>query len=188
MIKYILQILFLGFFLVSCDQQQGKKETPVSEIKETPQIAPTITYVENVDSKTVIDTLEFAPYYAVIIETSKNYKELKTKAVEASKTFHLPINMLERVYDDSLGIIVPKNSTDEIYAGSYYPRRPFEDQHFLSIEYVSLFSNNEASNDMCLVALLTSDKTEAEDLAKKMNSVFPKITIVHSLHYMGCMH
>ena len=95
------------------------------------------------------------------------------------------------VYDKKRGMIVPDSSSDEIYAGSYFPRRYAEES--ISIEMLWYYTTPQGSfgstdQRMAIITGIFATKSEAEANLKKVKLVNPNAYINKVNIYMGCMH
>lgn len=95
------------------------------------------------------------------------------------------------VYDKKRGMIVPDTSSDEIYAGNYFPRRYAEEG--ISIEMLWYYTTPQGSfgssdKRMVIITGIFATKTEAEANLKKVKKVNSNAYINKVNIYMGCMH
>ena len=125
--------------------------------------------------------------YIVIADTSNSYEDLKIKMIQLSKYSRIEIDTMGREYNKIKNLIaLPENSSDEIYAGDYFPRRfPSEK---LSIEYFSFYSAKDTYELMALVTLITDDKEKAQNQLKKIKNHINTAFTINTKIYMGCMH
>lgn len=184
----LLSLLGLMFF--SCHtapkQMVAEKKTSTTTIaKDTNSMVAEVT--------DTLEAISYADYYLVITNSSKNYKALHNDMLAIHKQFAINIDTLGRYYDTQLNqIILPKDDEDEIYAGSYYPRR-YEDLS-LSIEYASYYKEPIEINpehyptQMVLVAGMFANKKSADSLQMVLKNRYPKTTVQKSKVYIGCMH
>lgn len=125
-------------------------------------------------------------YFVVVVDTSRNYFKLRNTMYDVSKKSGLIIDTLGRYYDPKRGIIVPDDSGDEIYAGTYFPRR-FEGAE-LSIEYFNSYSDHSHTSNMALVAGQFTEAYSAQKQLRKMQKFYPNAFIIATKLYNGCMH
>lgn len=137
-----------------------------------------------------IDTSEFVHAYLVVADEGTNYEVLLQGAKTIAALTGHKLDQQERVYRKGKGIIVPENSDDEMYAGSYFPRRPFDDGNYCSIEMKSFYDSTAVKDTatMLLVAAMYTRRSRADSLLQKIKPVFNTSHLLPSTIYMGCMH
>src|SRR5688500_11689755 len=127
--------LFSCFIVIIFSACAQKTPEPIKSDKhDTVKIIQTSANGDTMQQSTVADTTESAIYYIVEVAKGYNFDSLKNISTNAVSILGSRFEMLDRIYKSVKGIIVPENSDDELYQGEYYPRRPFEDQNFVSIE------------------------------------------------------
>lgn len=83
-------------------------------------------------------------------------------------------------------LILSESDEDEIYAGSYFPRRfPSEN---LSIEYLEFYDDKADSLTFALVSGIYETKSKADSALKAMKKFEPNAFLLKSRIYIGCMH
>lgn len=123
--------------------------------------------------------------YIVISDTSYSFYELEKKLTKYSLDYNLKIDMQDKTYDlHKKQICLPENHEDELYAGTYYPRR--YSSEYLSIEYIQYYQEDLKKDLMGIIFLITEDKKEAQRKLKNLdiNSAY----ILKAKIYVGCMH
>ncbi len=132
------------------------------------------------------DTSEFQEVHIVIVDTSSNYYLLRDKMQYISEKQMIEIDTMGREYDKENDLIrLPKNHTDEIYAGDYFPRR--YPTQTLSIEHFE-FYNTESVHMKCLVAGIYDTKREALKRLKIIKRYSSNSFLLTTRLYMGCIH
>lgn len=180
--------IFIGIPLVIACQNsiQNNNETVENSITKNEIEKNTIYENEN-------DSIDFySDYYLVVADKSNNYNDLQQKMYSLHNEFTIEIDTLGRYYNTKRNeIILPEDDEDEIYAGSYFPRR-FESES-LSIEYEYTYIENGIEPNkypatMLLIAGMYAEKHNADSLQKSINPSHPKSYVLKSKIYMGCMH
>lgn len=137
---------------------------------------------------------EYADYYLVVVNSSRNYKALHRDMLRISHRFHISIDTLGRYYNPHThAIVVPEDDEDEIYRGSYYPRR-FESLS-LSIENAGYYDAAKKFKEptqypaqMILVAGMYAQRERADSLRNVLVEAYPQTFVQKSKIYTGCMH
>jgi hypothetical protein len=179
-------ILTISLLILSNCKDSGKPKVQKAIKKE-------VTFESIIDtSNFILSNEEFNStqmYYVLIADTSNSFLAVEQKSKTFSKTTGLIFDELERHYDvKSNDYVLADDADDEIFRGSYYPRRGNSDPNFLSIEHYSIFSQKTTEKTFALVAGIFIDKIEATDLAKKFITKGEKITILECYMDMSCMH
>lgn len=197
---YAMKTTFLSFILLvsaGCTRSTGKTAAstqPVAErlqqteSAEKPQQTPALTEDTGVPSE------EYADYYLVVVNSSRSYKALHEDMFRISNRFHISIDTLGRYYNtETNAIVVPDDDEDEIYRGSYYPRR-FESLS-LSIENADYYDDTKEFKEpkqfpaqMILVAGMYAQKERADSLRNALVKAYPRTFVQKSSIYIGCMH
>lgn len=130
---------------------------------------------------------DYATFFVVISDTGLSYFTLHKKMFDLNKQLNIPIDTMGRFFNKMKDIIaLPDNDADEIYAGSYYPRR-FPSEH-LSLEYLAFYASHARQKTIALVTGIY----ETEEKADSALSVLKKTEInafkIKSDIYVGCMH
>jgi hypothetical protein len=184
-------------FLSACGQTQ--KPAPIKNDKKIESVTALVidSLPEPVTDAGIEDTTmasadpqsEFETFYIVQVARGHNFDSLKAISSNAVAVLGSRFSMLDRVYKPGKGIIVPQSSDDEIYAGEYYPRRPSEDENFVSIEMAREFLNEkQATSEMLSIAGIYSLKSQADSVADLLKEKIPTVKTLKQELYMGCMH
>ena len=127
--------------------------------------------------------------FIVIADTSQDYFELRDEMFDLSEKLQLDIDTMGRGYDKSKKLIcLPDDAEDELYAGSYFPRRyPSET---LSLEYLDYYINRSQtdSRTIALIATITDDKQTADSSFAIVKQYMDSAFLIQTRIYMGCMH
>lgn len=126
-------------------------------------------------------------YFLLIADTARNYSLIRTSASKLFSLCNIEFDSLGRVYDAQIdSVIIPRNAEDEIYSGQYVHRR--FPSNSSSIEYLSAYQTHSSHNTFALVAGIFDDFKKATDAALLITSDFPKLYILKTRIYTGCMH
>ena len=126
-------------------------------------------------------------YYLVIADTAQNYNSIRSQVAILSTKYNIEFDSLGRIFDSQIdSIILPRNAEDEIYSGQYLHRR--FPSNSSSIEYLSAYQTHSSHNTFALVAGIFDDFKKATDAALLITSDFPKLYILKTRIYTGCMH
>ena len=188
--SHFMKQLFSCFIVIifsACDQ---KTPEPIKGDKyDTVKIAQISAYGDTMQQSTVADTTENAIYYIVEVANGYNFDSLKNISANAVSILGSRFEMLDRIYKSGKGIIVPESSSDELYQGEYYPRRPFEDQNFVSIEMSFGFNTEEPDTlKMVSIAGIYSLKKQADSVVALLQGKIPTTKVIKQELYLGCMH
>ncbi|HTL82723.1 MAG TPA: hypothetical protein VL651_13510 [Bacteroidia bacterium] len=132
----------------------------------------------------------FANDYVVFAGASTDFHIMDSVAkVISSKTNIEYRNDLE--YDRGRGMIVPDTSSDEIYRGTYYPRRYTGER--ISVEMVWYYksgslADDDSSKTMCILTGIFSNRKDAAANLKKVKAIVPDAYMKKVRLYQGCMH
>lgn len=130
---------------------------------------------------------EYATYYVVISKTGKNYHDLRRAMEQLHHASSLPIDTMGRYFNEQRQmLILSESDEDEIYAGSYFPRR-FPSEH-LSIEYLEFYDEKSDSLTFALVSGIYENKAKADSALHAQKKFIPETSVLKSRIYVGCMH
>lgn len=133
---------------------------------------------------------EYSTMYFVLIDTGKNYYALSSLMHTVSNKTGLPIDTLNRHYNNDRNMIVlADDDEDEMWRGEYYPRRYGED--FMSIEYWQYFllnHNQPTDTTFALVAGMFYNPISADSLADVIKKYQPSVFVEEAKVFNGCMH
>lgn len=128
--------------------------------------------------------------YIVVADTSYNYTELNKLMRKISSKFNLKIDTLGRTYDSDKDLIcLPEDDEDEIYAGSYFPRRYSSD--YLSLEYLDYYKEANMrleAKTIALVVMISTNKLVSERMLRKIKNYSKNTFIFEGKVDYGCMH
>lgn len=113
---------------------------------------------------------------------------------------HIPFDTLDRYYNShKKKIVLPDKYEDDIWAGEYYFRRDTDE--FVSVEMKKAYIDTltirrkdleekfyDDSTRMFVFASMYTNKSKADSLFKILKPKFPKLTIIPTKIYQGCMH
>ena len=132
-------------------------------------------------------TGNYAVYWILIADTGKNYKKLDAEMYGLEKCAHIPTDTMNRYYNKRKNeIVLSEKDDDEMYRGSYYPRR-FTSVN-LSLEYYIQYSPLSTEKNIALVTGIYDNPGSADSALKRLRNYAPKSFIQHAKVYIGCMH
>lgn len=174
--------MFLSLFLTACGAQPAtlvSAQQPLStQIPDSTAVAA--DSLEGEDSP-------YATYYLVVADTGANYYLLQQKMLRLSTTYNIPIDTLGRYYNAGKDLIaLPDEDEDEMYAGSYYPRR--ETSEYLSLEYLNYYQETAPEKTIALVRGIYGSETDAQEKLAALKPNVPTAFKMQARIYMGCMH
>jgi len=190
--SHIILKVFPAFILLmigtSCSQKPASAtKAPTDTL--TVAAAPVPVDTAAIDVSGTDPDSATAPYYIVEVATGHNFDSLKSISSNAAIILGSKFSMLDRIYRSGKGIVVPDSSDDEAYRGEYYPRRPYHDGNFVSIEMSNEFDDQNADElKMVAVAGMYTEQREADSVAALLKHKIPTTTIIRRNIYMGCMH
>jgi len=130
-----------------------------------------------------------ANLYVVFAGVSSNFNQLDSVAKKISTKTGIKYQT-DLVYDKKRGMILPDTSSDEIYAGTYYPRRFAEER--ISIEMAGYYKTGDLRDaDSTLMTLVTGifvGKKEAAANLLQVKKNVPDAYMKKVKLYQGCMH
>lgn len=192
-IKYSMKLvlLFISCLLLSCttNQSTSKKNNPTDTI-----IISKNTDSSQLNKEQISEPEPYAIYYVIIADTGKDYYSLQNKMLTLHKSMHIKIDTMGRYFNKKKNLIaLPDNDSDEIYAGSYYPRR--EPSENLSLEYLDYytkngnFSFNEGKDrTIALVRGIYGEKQVADSALIVLKQQEGEAFEIKANIYVGCMH
>ncbi|WP_026904742.1 hypothetical protein [Pedobacter glucosidilyticus] len=171
--------LLVASIIFACSSNQ--KTNPVAKID-------TIDSTDSISTEQTDESYnDFETYHIVIIDTSSSYYKLQEVMFSVNKFTRIPIDTLDRYYNNfKKQIVLPENHQDEMYAGSYYPRR--YPTVFLSIEYLNFYKKEADSSTFALVAGIHEREKSADSLLSILKKVNKKAFKLKSEVYTGCLH
>lgn len=188
-----LIIISLLFAMLSCKtnpEKQGVthglslKVSPANFLVKTTAAPNKTSDTTNID-KEIADQTETV--YIVVADTGLDYYALSNEMKNLNHSINKPIDTMDRCYNKTKDLIaLPDTSSDEIYAGDYYPRRyPSE---FMSLEYMSSYKSGSSKKTIALIAGIYEKKASADSAAKRLMPVQGKAFTIKTSLYMGCIH
>lgn len=182
-------ILLLAFAISACNN-------PVSVV------APTDTLLVTKDTTAIADSMgleteamsevdtidyDYATYFLVIADTSKDYFLLRKKMMNIHSKMNWPIDTMGRYFNKEKNeIVLPDDDEDELYAGSYFPRRfPTRD---LSLEYLDFYQERAGEHTIALVAGIYETEQSADSALTIIRVFDKKAYKLKSNIFIGCMH
>ncbi len=184
--KSRLTLIFI-LALFAC-QSKHKKQEVGAVTKVSPAKYKSSKAVSAFNNNEDIDEQKdaYADYYIVVVDTGTNYYLLRDKMFTVKQSTGIPIDTMDRHYDKSKDlIIVPDTSSDEIYAGDYFPRRyPSAN---LSLEYMTVYKPDSKDKTIGLIAGIYEKKNSA-DSALNIIAGQKEAFELKSKVYIGCMH
>lgn len=185
-----LHIICLICYLSGCspkgdnDQQQP---TITADQDSTPIKTSPEQVMEPEDSLPTEADADYAWYHIVVVDTSDRYDQLMEKLRSIESRNGLKVDLMGRYFDKKKqAIILPENDEDELYAGSYFPRR--YPGNTLSIEYMNAFTPQAGNKTMALVARIAEKKKDADSLMNVLKANHSNTHIITSKVFIGCMH
>jgi hypothetical protein len=125
--------------------------------------------------------------YVVVADTGKNYYRHNDEMKKLSRINNKPIDSMGRYYNKAKNLIaLPDTSSDEIYAGEYYPRRYASES--LSLEYLNIYKDDSAEKTIALITGIYEKKSSADSALRSLTAVKGKAFTLAAPIYMGCMH
>ncbi|MGC4057118.1 MAG: hypothetical protein QM743_03225 [Chitinophagaceae bacterium] len=177
----ICTLLIISICCLACNNPQTAQT--VASQPASPRDSIVVTSIPD----TTNTDEEMAHYYLVILDSGKNYAALDAAMLQTGRSSGTHIDTMERHFDTKKHkIILSEQSDDEIYAGTYYPRR-FPSPE-LSIEYLSYYLPSADTNTMILVAGITESATSADSVAAFYRRGYAKTFVLPADIYTGCMH
>jgi len=126
-------------------------------------------------------------FFLVIADTAQSYNSIRSQVHILSTKYNIEFDSLGRIFDAQIdSIIIPRNSEDKMYAGQYLHRR--FPSNSSSIEYLSIYQTHSTNDTFALVAGIFDDLHKANNAALLITFDFPKLFILKSRIYTGCMH
>ena len=83
-------------------------------------------------------------------------------------------------------IVLPEDDEDEIYAGTYFPRRfPSEN---LSLEYLTFYQSQSREKTIALVTGIYETEISADSALTVLRMTESKVFKIKADIYVGCLH
>lgn len=173
--------------LTACNTKQtGQQEAEDGINNDTATVmnSPDAAIDETTDSS----DYDHATYHIVIADTNIRYFPLQQKMYVLSKQLNIPIDTMGRYYNKAKNLICLRDDDeDEMYAGSYVPRRfPTEN---LSLEYLDLYMPKDAGEKtIALVAGIYEEEKSADSALAIIKLKASTTFKVKAEMFIGCMH
>ncbi|MGD1842496.1 MAG: hypothetical protein ACFB0B_16630 [Thermonemataceae bacterium] len=134
---------------------------------------------------------EYLNAYVVIADTSNHYFTLKKQMFALHESLSIEIDTLGRGFNIHKNLIcLPEDDEDELYAGSYFPRRYAS--NILSLEYLNFYTNEPeqqvSEKTIVLVVLISGNLVEAQKRLRQITPYAKNAFIINTKLYQGCMH
>ena len=131
---------------------------------------------------------EFADLFVTVADTGRNYETLlltmdDLRKVTGAQQMEQPINVYDPERDS---LIIPLDSEDEIYRGTYVLRRSVDPS--MSIEYLDAYDTAASPGTMAVVTGIWSTRAAADSVARTHSSIAPLAIVIPARLYQGCMH
>lgn len=183
----LLSVMGLWLALAGCNNKPAVVQTTHSA--DSVSLTPADTaYIPESDTFSTLD--EYADMYLVVVDTGSNYWQLEHTMFTLNSKLGLKIDTMGRYYNAGKNdVVLPDDDEDDIYAGSYFPRRYGDD--FLSIENISYYRpglQTGAANTFLLISGLYDNPSSADSMAGIIKPYQPTVFVMKSKIYMGCMH
>jgi hypothetical protein len=154
--------------------------TPIHTADTSATITATLTKADNLENM-------FVEYYVVVADTGTDYWQLHESMLRLHAAAGLSIDTMGRYYNaDKKEIVLPDDDKDEIYAGSYFPRRGADE--FLSLEYLQQYYNPTTSKTIALISGIYGNAGAADTSLSAIRRYLPCAFATKAKMYMGCMH
>lgn len=155
------------------DEEESEEESEPQNKKDTSGVHKHQEYVAN--------------YFVLITDTGLNYFELRSKMFELSEKLSIPIDSLDREYNEEKNLIaLPADDPDPTYAGEYFQRR-FPSNN-LSLEYVTAYQTETREKNIGIVAGIFENEEDAIKSLEKFKEISSQVFIVKAQVYLGCIH
>jgi len=127
-------------------------------------------------------------YYVIIADTASNFDTISRRMERLHLLTKIPKAGEQFIYDPKDGLIMPIDSLDEMFSGSYIERRYKGED--LSLEMLHPYIDDISNKDltMAIIAGLYLDKKEAVKRWITTRKYFPQSQIVISEMYIGCLN
>ena len=176
------KFIVTAFILTACSTKVENEKTPPVKTKKNDSAAVLVTDTTNSSANE-----EMATYFILIADTNSNYYTLQKKLFNLNKQLAIEIDTMGRYYNITKKLIaLPDTSSDEIYAGQYYPRR--HPSSNLSLEYLNYYKNNGPETTIALVTGIYGNIQEAESALAPLKKIEKNAFVLKADIYIGCMH
>ena len=185
-----LYALLFTLILASCQSANHQEATlpPTAPKLDSITIdSNNTTDEEPTDSLTAEEQVDYALYRVVIVDTGYQYEPLLQTLYAVEKKTGLQVDLMGRYFDQKKKeIILPEDDEDELYAGSYFPRR--YPSNTLSIEYLNTFLPAADNKKMAIIATIAEGRRQADSLVRVLTPHYPHTYSISSKVFIGCLH
>ena len=178
--------IILTVFLTACvTKSADKNQAEVNSKKIYTRTSLQTTLRDN----NIIDATDYnyATYFIVVADTSKNYSILYKKMFDLNRKLHIPIDTMGRFYNKTKNLIaLPDNHEDKLYAGQYFLRRfPSET---LSLEYLHYYQYQAGKKTIALLTGIYKLEKSADSALIVLYKTEKKVFKIKTRIYVGCIH
>lgn len=144
-------------------------------------------HLHDIDTADGTNDESIATYFVVVADTGQNYYTLHKKMVDLNKQFRIPIDTMDRSYNQKKNLIaLSENDDDKLYAGKYFPRR-FPSDH-LSLEYLDVYQTKAGKKTIALVAGIYEKQKSADSALSILHASEKKVFKIKANIFTGCAH
>jgi hypothetical protein len=174
--------------LLACGTKAPDKQEKKALAIRTDSIASVQSSTALNDSNTVDETVnEYATCFVVVADTGLDYYSLLKKMLALHRQLDIPIDSMERSYDQSRNLIVQTKDDEEgVGAGEYSPRRYASDN--LSLEYLNFYKEEAGEKTIALVTGIYGTKESADSAVAVIEKSEKKAFNIKANLYMRCIH
>jgi hypothetical protein len=177
--------IFLGYILITAHALHGCGETVTDEQTLSEDAADALVTHQIEPGDTFVS--DYGTFFIVVVDTNDSYEVLQQKMFNLNRQLNLPIDTMGRLFNKEKNLIaLPDTSSDEMYAGDYYPRR-FPSEH-LSLEYLHYYRNQSAEKTIALVAGIYEAEKNADSALAILKRTESGCFKLKAEVYIGCMH
>lgn len=180
--------ILITIILTACGTPSTDKNNITTPSDETDSTGSTeiIVPAENNETEEVTN-YDYATYFIVVADTSKDYYLLHKKMFDLNKQLNIPVDTMRRLYNKSKDLIaLPDDDEDEMYAGEYFPRR--FPSNTLSLEYLNIYQEQAGEKTIALVTGIYETETSADSVVTILQETEKKAFKIKANMYIGCMH
>ena len=181
-------LLFSAVYMIACGENVSdvRIESDMSAQNHMPALAETEVVTEYEDRSNQEEE-DYEISYVVIADTGTDYGYLHKKMIELSRMLNNSIDTLGRFYDETKDLIsLPEDDEDEMYAGTYFPRR-FSSES-LSLEYLRFYQESAGTKTIALVSGMYEKESRADSALLELSRIEQNAFKVKTTMYVGCMH
>lgn len=203
---YFISVLSISCRQISTENSSKSEDSAITNINaiaeqnasantDTASEQSTTPYVEqNPDSLIKAQTSTF---YLVQVASGHNYDSLLKISSQAASILGSKVDLMQRIYKKKRGIVLRDKCDDETYCGEYFPRRPFDDQNFVSIEMQYAFEEESEEPkkwvdtdtfQMIILANILESKISADSVVRVLQSKIRTAKTIKKDLFLGCMH